>query len=216
MKRSESTKLLGLTIDDKQNWKEQISGANGLVNDLNHRTFTIRRIRNQIPKKDVIKIVQTLWMSKLRYGLQFCSQVRTKSDDPINQNVKAIQVAQNKMLRMIEDHISTKFLLEKHNIPSVNQLNGEIKLLEAWKSVNISDYPFKMEANNLNKNVSDRILRPSSLKIWKDSAKSKSGTNSFSIDTAKIWNNCPEVIKQARSVGIAKSEIKKHCKSFEL
>ena len=116
----------------------------------------------------------------------------------------------------LKDHISTKFLLEKHNIPSVNQLNGEIKLLEAWKSVNISDYPFKMEANNLNKNVSDRILRPSSLKIWKDSAKSKSGTNNFSIDTAKIWNNCPEVIKQARSVGIAKSEIKKHCKSFQL
>ena len=116
----------------------------------------------------------------------------------------------------LKDHISTKFLLEKHNIPSVNQLNGEIKLLEACKSVNISDYPFKMEANNLNKNVSDRILRPSSLKIWKDSAKSKSGTNSFSIDTAKIWNNCPEVIKQARSVGIAKSEIKKHCKSFQL
>ena len=38
VKRSESTKLLGLTIDDKQNWKEQISGANGLVNALNHRT----------------------------------------------------------------------------------------------------------------------------------------------------------------------------------
>ena len=63
--RSDSTKLLGLTIDDKQNWKEQILGSNGLVNALNHRTFTIRRIRNQIPKKDVIKIVQSLWMSKL-------------------------------------------------------------------------------------------------------------------------------------------------------
>ena len=68
MKRSESTKLLGLTIDDKQNWKEEISGANGLVNALNHRIFTIRRITNQIPKKDVIKIVQSLWMSKLRYS----------------------------------------------------------------------------------------------------------------------------------------------------
>ena len=44
----------------------------------------------------------------------------------------------------------------------------------------------------------------------KDSAKSKTGTNSFSIDTAKLWNNCPEVI------GIAKSEIKKHCKTFQL
>ena len=47
VERSASTKLLGLTIDDKQDWKEQIQSASGLVNALNHRTFTIRRIRNQ-------------------------------------------------------------------------------------------------------------------------------------------------------------------------
>ena len=219
--RSNSTKLLGLTIGDKMNWKEQINGANGLVNALNHRTFTIRRIKNQIPKKDVIKSVQSLWMSKLRYGLQFCGKVRTNSDDSSNIHVKSIQIAQNKMLRMMEgvslkEHITSKSLLEKYNLPSVNQLNGEIKLLEAWKSINTNDYPFKMEANNTNPIMSDRILRPESIKIWKDSAKSKTGTNSFSIDTAKLWNNCPEVIKLATSIGIAKSEIKKHCKTFQL
>ena len=114
--RSESTKLLGLTIDEKQNWKEQVCGQNGLIKSLNHRTFTIRRLRNQIPKKEVIKVVNSLWMSKLRYGLQFCSQVRTISTDPINQNMKSIQVAQNKMLRMIEgvslkDHVTSSSLL---------------------------------------------------------------------------------------------------------
>ena len=44
VERSTSTKLLGLTIDDKHNWKEKVNGTNGLVNALNHRTFTIRRI----------------------------------------------------------------------------------------------------------------------------------------------------------------------------
>ena len=73
-----------------------------------------------------------------------------------------------------------------------------------------------MESNHTNQNLSDRILRPTSLKIWKDNAKTKTGTNSFSIDTAKLWNNCPEEIKQARSVGIAKSVIKEHCKTFQL
>ena len=160
-------------------------------------------------------------MSKLRYGLQFCGKVRTNSDDSSNIHVKAIQIAQNKMLRMMEgvslkEHITSKSLLEKYNLPSVNQLNGEIKLLEASKSINTNDYPFKMEASNTNPIMSDRILRPESRKIWKDSAKSKTGTNSFSIDTAKLWNNCPEVIKLATSIGIAKSEIKKHCKTFQL
>ena len=160
-------------------------------------------------------------MSKLRYGLQFISFVRTKNDDPTNINIKAIQVAQNKMLRMVEgvslkDHITSKLLLDKHKLPSVNQLNGEIKLLEAWKAIHVNNYPFKMEPNNTNQIQNDRVLRPTSIKLWKDSAKTKTGSNSFSIDTAKLWNSCPDVIKHAKSLGIAKSEIKKHCKTFEI
>ena len=99
------------------------------------------------------KKLLSLWMSKLRYGLQFCSQVRTKSEDPINQNMKSIQVAQNKMLRMVDgvtlkDHVTAASLLLKYNLPSVNQLSGQIKLLVAWKSINVNDYPFKMEINH--------------------------------------------------------------------
>ena len=127
----------------------------------------------------------------------------------------------NKMLRMVEgvslkDHITSKLLLDKHKLPSVNQLNGEIKLLEAWKAIHVNNYPFKMEPNNTNQIQNDRVLRPTSIKLWKDSAKTKTGSNSFSIDTAKLWNSCPDVIKHAKSLGIAKSEIKKHCKTFEI
>ena len=73
-----------------------------------------------------------------------------------------------------------------------------------------------MEENITNKNCTDRVLRPTSIKMWKDNAKTKTATNSFSIDTAKIWNNCPEVIKQAKSIGIAKSEIKKYSETLEI
>ena len=135
--------------------------------------------------------------------------------------MKAIQVAQNKMLRMLDgvslkDHITSASLLQKYKLPSANQLAGEIKLLEAWKSISIEDYPFKMEAINVNLVQSDRILRPSSIKLWKDNARTKSGSSSFSIDTAKIWNQCPELIKTASSIGIAKKAIKKYCVTFEL
>ena len=116
----------------------------------------------------------------------------------------------------LKEHITTKFLLLKHKLPSVNQLNAEIKLIEAWKSINNNNYPFKMESNIQNLSQSDRTLRPSSIKLWKDTAKTKSGVNSFNIDTAKLWNNCPEAIKTAKTIGLAKSEVKKHCKSLEL
>ena len=82
VERSSNTKLLGVTIDDRHNWKEHFAGTNGLINALNKRTFSIRRVRNQLPKSDVLKVVHSIWMSKLRFGLQLCYKVRTKKEDP--------------------------------------------------------------------------------------------------------------------------------------
>ena len=161
------------------------------------------------------------WMSKLRYGLQFLSQVRNNQTDPINQNMKSIQVAQNKMLRMLEgvslkDHDTSSSLLKKHNIPSVNQLSGEIKLLEAWKSINIPNYSFKLIPNNKCATDSDRALRITSIKVWKDTASSKVGVNSFCMDTAKLWNNAPTEIKNAKTIGTARNAIKKFTRTLEI
>ena len=119
VERSTETKLLGVSIDEKHNWKEHFSGTNGLVNSLNKRTFSIRGIRNKLPKKEMLKVVQSLWMSKLRYGLQLCNQVRVKQEDPENQNMKAAQIAQNKMLRMLDgvslkEHVTSSSLLKKY------------------------------------------------------------------------------------------------------
>ena len=160
-------------------------------------------------------------MSKLRYGLQLCNQVRTKPEDPTSCNMKAAQIAQNKMLRMLDgvslkDHVSASSLLNKYNLPSVNQLAGEIKLIEAWKSLNIISYPFQMVANISNKSDTDRVLRPMSIKNWNDFAKTKAASESIGIECAKLWNNAPQDIKSAPTMGIAKSAIKKYCKTFEL
>ena len=159
--RSADTKLLGVTIDEKQNWKEHFSVTNGLISSLNKRAFSLRRIRNQLPKKEMMKVMQSLWMSKLRSGLQLCNQVRVKKEDPENLNMKATQVAQNKMLRMVDgvslkEHVTSSSLLQKYNIPSVNQLAGEIKLMEAWKATHVPYYPFKMTKNYPNRTINDR------------------------------------------------------------
>ena len=160
-------------------------------------------------------------MAKLRYGLQLCNQVRTNSEDPSNTQMDSVQVAQNKMLRMLDritlkDHISSQSLLEKYKLSSVNQLAAEIKMVEAWKIVNKENYPLKLEPHNPDKAVTHRELRPSSIKIWKDEAKSMAAKVSFSRDTAKLWNNAPEVIKSAQSLNIAKKEIKKFCSLLPL
>ena len=40
-----------------------------------------------------------------------------------------------------------------------------------------------MELNNHHISQSDRTLRPNSIKLWKDYAKTKAGSESFSVDT---------------------------------
>ena len=135
--------------------------------------------------------------------------------------MKAVQVSQNKMLRMIDgvsikDHVTSQSLLKKYNLSSANQLAGEIKLLEAWKSIHIPEYPFQMVRNDIHMANSDRTLRPNSIKIWKDNAKTKVGSESFCFDTARLWNNATTDIKNASSIGRAKSAIKKFARTLEI
>ena len=101
-----------LEIQDNQAWTEHFKRKNGLISSLDKRTFAIRRIANQIPNEQVMKIVQSLWMSKLRYGLQLCNTVKTKTEETQSCNMKAAQTAQNKMLRMVAN-VSLKDLFLK-------------------------------------------------------------------------------------------------------
>ena len=61
-----------------------------------------------------------------------------------------------------------------------------------------------------------RLFWSNSEKLWKDTARTKAGAESFSIDSAKLWNTIPDDIKNAPTIGIAKHAIKKFCKTLEL
>ena len=47
------------------------------------------------------------------------------------------------------------------------------KLVEAWKSIHIPSYPFKLEESNPNRQDGDRCVRSTTTKKWKDYALSK-------------------------------------------
>ena len=181
----------------------------------------IRRISNQIPKKKVLNVVHSLWMSRLRYGLQLCNKVRVQEEDKSSQNMKSVQIAMNKMVRMLDgvslkEHITSESLLKKYNLPSVNQLAAEIKMVEAWKIMNIPEYPLTFEQNNPNKVQTERSIRPTSIKQWKDYANLKIAQESFTIDAARLWNMAPLNIKQAESLQKAKTNIKIWCSQMTL
>ena len=215
--QEKSTKLLGMTIEDNQNWKEHFSGKNGLISTLNKRLFAIRRVANFIPNDKLIQLAHAIWMSKLRYGLQLCSYVRIVDSDLKNANMKAAQIAQNKLLRLLnnstlKDKVSTVKLLENTGMLSVNQLAASIKIAEVWKSLNVEDYPIRLEPNHCESERPERTVRPGTTRLWNQDARTSAEKESFSRSAAKLWNSLPTEIKNTKTLFSAKKAIKAYCK----
>ena len=170
-----------------------------------------------------MKVVHSLWFSKVRYGIQLWATTRTKNEDKTNTMMKKMQVTQNRLLRLLEgcrikDHRSVESMLTSQKLPSINQLAIEVKILETWKAINIEGYPtamYPMKSDSQNAN-SDRVLRESSIRALKDNAKTEVGERSFCINAAKIWNNIPNDIKCAKTLKQAKLLTKIYCKSMPI
>ena len=101
VKQEKSAKLLGIVFNEKQNWTTQIRGPNGVVSGLNKRLFAIKRLKNYINKKSLTKIINGLFSSKINYGIHLYGKVRIMPECPINKDIKAIQMVQNKLARLI-------------------------------------------------------------------------------------------------------------------
>ena len=78
IEQTDSTKLLGIYINDKQDWPNHYKT---LRNALNQRLFMIRRVQRQIPQDKVLGVVHSLWLSRLRYGLQLCTRVQLTNEE---------------------------------------------------------------------------------------------------------------------------------------
>ena len=137
------TKLLGITLDQDQKWISQISNLNS---SLNSRLYLIKRLSNSISKDRLKKIADSLYMSKIRYGVQMFGNVRTKEEEAKQKTLGSIQVSQNKLARFLNgnklmDKIPTVQIYKELNLLSVNQINAQIKLLDVWKSKNCDYCP---------------------------------------------------------------------------
>ena len=216
--RTDHTKLLGIIIEESQEWNHHFKS---LKSSLNQRLFMIRRIKNQIPGTKLISIVHCLWISKLRYGLQLCSKVRMHETDPKSTTMKGLQLTQNRLLRVLnnsktKDRIPTSTLLKKFDLLSVNQLAGQIKLIETWKAVHIEGYAIELDPYNKDRPNNTHELRTQTNRVFNDSAKLKIASQSFNIDAAKLWNRAPKSVTEAASLQVAKTAIRTLVLSFPI
>ena len=218
VKRTNHTKLLGMYIEESQEWNVHLKS---LKSCLNHRLFVIRRIAQHIPANKLMSVVHSLWVSKLRYGLQLCSRVQMTNEETKCDLMKSLQLTQNRLLRVlnktrIADKVSIRLMLDKFKLASVNQLAAEIKLLEVWKSVNVAGCPINLEPYNPQSSQTGHQLRPKLNRVFNDTARLQVSKSSFNIDAAKLWNYAPEDLRIAVSLTEAKRLIKIHCKTIPL
>ena len=206
-----NSKLLGINIDENLEWKTQISGNGGMISSLNSRLFLIRRLNNYIGKKRLMRVADSLYTSKIRYGIQLMGKVRTKTMDPTNSLLKKVQVTQNKFARFLAgksllDKVNTEKILHDTKILSVNQLNAQIKLQEVWKAKNNINYPTQWAIDPKLVDARTRSVQTESLIVVGKSLKLQS---TFYSDAARVWNKAPDAIKNSKTLHSAKSEIKK-------
>ena len=219
VQRVSSACLLGMKFQDNLEWKNQIFGKGGLISALNSRLCIIRRLQSHLSKKAILKVVDGLFTSKLRYGVQLYGKVRTSAADPECAEFKAIQIIQNNLMRSlsgnkIKDMISITSLTTKLNMLSVNQLNASIKLLEIWKASNVKDYQLVVQRQSSNNSrVSTRAdTSEKPLEIGRTLLAQKTCIS----DAIRLWNMAPPTITTCTSQSKVKPEIKKYVRQLPI
>ena len=161
-------------------------------------------------------------MSKLRYGLQLTQRVRLEEEERKSKNIKATQIAQNKVLRLldgskIKDRRSIAEMLTKFDLLSVNQTSAQIKLLEAWKASRDPDFPVKFgDGERGGERETERMMRPTTRRRMNEGGKNRITEDSFLRDTGRIWNKAPLEIIEARTIETAKVKIRKYCNTLPI
>ena len=99
---------------------------------------------------------------------------------------------------------------------SVNQLAASIKLTDAWKTCNIEYYSLKLEKNYDNLVPNNRSVRSHINRVWNEDGRSIAAKEIFSRNTAKLWNQAPISLQEAKTLTIAKKHVYSYCRTLPI
>ena len=90
------------------------------------------------------------------------------------------------------------------------QLHAQIKQTEMWKASNMSTYPLNIVKRNNGEEA--RLTRC----VANGNLNEPKTLNTFIGDATQLWNKAPAAIRNAKSIGVAKTEIKTYCKNLPI
>ena len=114
----------------------------------------------------------------------------------------------------LQDHVSTLTLLRQTNMLSVNQLNGQIKIQEAWKALNIPNYPIQLSKQKINEQGTTTRAGTAGRLI--ETGKSCLSQKTCLNDAIRIWNKLPDSVTKCVSFTQVKAQAKLFAKSLPI
>ena len=114
------------------------------------------------------------------------------------------------------DHQSTESLLEKLNVLSVNRINAQTKITEVWKALNLETKDNKFKKSIPQHNDGERESRSMTKGLLTINGHSVAARNCFINDSKKIWNKCPDELRNKKVAHPPKKLIKKFVKTLPL
>ena len=189
VKESESDKLLGLRIDRKIEWKEQVKDVE---NCLNHRVYKLKKIRPYVSGNQLNTIANGIAMSKIQYSCSSYANSYVDNTGICKQSevTKRLQKCQNNVLRAItgnrlSSRVPISKMLDDTGFLSVNQMIAKQQLLCGWNVVKNKIEPLnEMVCGDQRDELTS--LRSSSLNHIRPNCKNDF---SFPKQLKQLWNH---------------------------
>lgn len=197
-------KYLGLIIDNRLNWKEHI---NNLENRLSKIVGILYKVRQLINKKSLKLIVNSLLISKLKYGILCYARASATA-------LKPLKTRFNQSLRCIN------FLKRRDKSNKKLYFDEQLLNLNDMHKLEIGKFCYKF-FNNLLPESFDKFFTKTSqihnyktrnhkIKLFRHKQLTNSGLLTLSYKGAKYWDEIPKIVKDKKSLSSFVKSLKQH------
>ena len=214
LKSSSSEKLLGLHVSSSLDWKIHVEK---LSIELRKRIGLLRRIKYKVTQEKLGMIAESIFNSKLRYGISvYACPVYEDEDlkmEKLPQETKQLQTLQNSMLRTIfgfniSQQINMKKLRMSIQMMSVNQMCVYHTLIETFNVIRNSSSEHLKEKLMPSTDKSAYGLRTRTREKAASQGKPSRGCIGFAYHSSKLWNKIPQEIRSCQSSSGFKDKVK--------
>ncbi len=203
--RTDKEKDIGVIIDDKLNFREDISTR---VNKANQTMGTIRRTYDHLDEENFVLLFKGLVRPHVEYAASVWSPVY-KKDIVTVENVQRRATKKIPSLKGLEYNER----LQKLGLPTLRYRRIRGEMIEVFKMLNVYD---DQVDNILDRPEATASTRGHSFKLNKRHARTNVRLHSFAYRVVNLWNDLPEQVVSSPNINVFKNRLDSYWKDHPL